>query len=86
MATLPNCLFKKALYLSVSTQHCTQVSVVSDKAGGGVGSQRQFDVGSSTIIQASLVVEGNTQIAVDGRMKLRWLGVASIRRNTTVPL
>ena len=58
----------------------------SGKTGGGVGSQRQFDVGSSTIVQACLVAEGNTQIAVDVRMKLRWLGVASIRSNTTVPL
>ena len=71
VVTLSNCCVRKALYSSASTEHSTPVSLVSGKTGGDVGSQRQFDVGSSTITQASLVAEGKTQFAVEGRRKLR---------------
>ena len=71
-------------YSSTSRLQLIEMSATSGKTGGGGISQRQFPVGSLTSTAISRVVAGRVQIEVEGRMKLRWLVLASTRRRTTV--
>ena len=75
-------MFERCVSVSVKVTFSLSIEVIRENWRGGV-SHKELPVGSSTATEASRVGTGSTQIDVEGRIKIRWLAIASTRRRTT---